>query len=74
MKFDMSAVNDPKDKDILEEEETEAKHDRKAKLTEKIGIVVRQSEKRKLEELAEETGVLKLSPLIRSLLKKHGYI
>lgn len=73
MKVDMKKLKKPKSKDILAEEETEEKSERRELLKEQIVMKLRLSEKRILEELAEKTG-LKLSPLIRSLLKKHDYI
>lgn len=74
MNFDMSKVSDPKDKDILgEEEEKEEKPQGRELLTEQVIIKLPPSEKRILEKQAEESG-LKLSPLVRSYLKKHGYI
>jgi hypothetical protein len=74
MQFNMTTVNPPKDTDILEEEEAEEKpRSEKELLTAHITIKLRPSEKRILEKQAEETG-LKLSPLVRSYLKKHDYL
>jgi len=69
-KINMGKLEKPKSKDILDaEEET----NQKELLTGQIIIKVRPSEKLKFEKIAEDKG-LKLSPLLRSILKKHGYI
>lgn len=72
-KFDMSAVSDPQDKNILEEEDAAEKPQGRELLTEQVIIKLPPSEKRILEKQAQESG-LKLSPLVRSYLKKYGYI
>lgn len=74
MNLDLSKLKKPESKDILDnEEETEALPLKRELLTETAVIKLRSSEKWELKRLAETKG-LKLSPLVRSLLKKHDYI
>lgn len=74
MNLDLSNLKKPESKDILGEKEDAEEIIRKNELlTEQIVIKLRSSEKWELKRLAETKG-LKLSPLMRSLLKQHGYI
>lgn len=69
--MDLNRLKKPRNKKILAEESVE--QPLKAKLTDHIMVKLTPHEKQKIAELAEQKG-RKMSPCIRHILKKHGYI
>lgn len=70
--MDLSKLTKPESKGILDADSDE-KPRKELLNAKKIMVSLRPSEREKIELLAEEEGV-KLSTLIRKLLKKHKYI
>jgi hypothetical protein len=68
--MDFKKLN-PKNKKILAEEVNSPPL--KAKLTDHVMVKMTLAEKQKISGLADQECI-KMSPLIRQLLKKHGYI
>ncbi len=71
MAINLKKFKDPKNKNILAEE---TKQSPKAKLTTYITILLTPEEKQKISDLANQKGFHKMSPFLRYILKKHGYI
>jgi hypothetical protein len=67
--MDLTEFKKPKSKNVLKNEKPLV-HER---LTERIVVKLLPSEKRTIEEISADTGI-KMSPLIRSILKRHDYI
>ena len=70
-KIDLTKLKPRDDKNVLTEEVNSPPS--KAKLTDHIMVKLTPQEKQKISGLAEQECI-KMSPLIRQILKKHGYI
>ncbi len=70
--MDLNKLKDPESKNILSQESLG--HSKHGRLTASIIMMITPDEKQKLGLLGESLGIIKLSPLLRHLLKKHGYI
>ena len=71
--MDLSKLKTPKSKNILKDDHIEKKPKKELLTAKKIMLSLRPSERLNLEEIAEKKA-LGLGPLVRHILKKHGYI